>query len=52
MPGKNRATGYSDFYKNKVSTPGENPEEDRSDIPETAEQRKKAIQRRLKRKRM
>jgi hypothetical protein len=52
--GKGRATGYTDFYKGKTRTPGSSveTEEETNSVPQTAEERKKAIARRLKRKRM
>lgn len=55
MPGKNRATGYTDFYKGTTKTPGSQygmAEEETTDteVPQTAKQRKLAIKRRLMRK--
>lgn len=47
MPGKGRATGYSDYYKNNGSTPGTRQskmEEESEDDP-----RKKALKKRLQR---
>lgn len=56
MPGKNRATGYTDYFKGNTKTPGgsyDDEEEDpKAGIPDSAKARKLAIQRRLKRKRM
>lgn len=55
--GKGRATGYSDFYKGKDRTPGarltpmekEKEKDPVAGIPENKDQRRAAIQRRLKR---
>ncbi len=59
-----QATGYSDFYKRKAKTPGSWDDEEndemketivprgaktKSGVPTTAEERKQALQRRLKR---
>lgn len=58
MPGKGRAMGYSDYFKNNSSVPGTNDDSNLSkttmskttteDEPDNAAERKKAIQRRLK----
>jgi hypothetical protein len=52
MPGKNRATGYTDYFKGNTKTPGSYDDEEETAVPDTAKARKLAIQRRLKRKRM
>lgn len=49
-----RATGYSDFYKNKDNTPGDNPDtEEEMDITQMSPEDKKkmAIRKRLMRMR-
>ncbi len=52
--GKGRATGYTDYFKGKNRTPdGASVEEDETaQIPENKLERKKAIARRLKRKKV
>lgn len=53
MPGKNRATGYTDYFKGNTKTPnGYETDETESEVPDSAKARRLAIQRRLKRKRM
>ncbi len=48
--GKGRATGYTDYFKGKNRTPdgASVADEEESEVPQTAEERKKAIARRLK----
>lgn len=48
MPGKGRATGYSDYYKGKSVTPQDATSDTDDDVPSNMTERQKAMKRRLK----